>query len=141
MTIPAGTGLEPTTEDLADRMVAAIEAGDFEAMEDCFAPGAVIWHCDDNEEVGIDRVVRTLRWLHRHVDNLRYTEIRRAPLPGAGYVQQHVLRATTHDGQDLCVPACLVVEVDRARITRLDEYLDSGRVAVLTRPRQTASGS
>lgn len=136
----AETALDSSTDDVATRLVAAIEAADFEAMAGCFAPGAVIWHCDDDAEVGIEHVVRTLRWLHRHVADLRYTDVRRTQLADGGFVQQHVLRATTHDGDELCVPACLVMRVDGAHITRLDEYLDSARVAVLSR-RSGAAGS
>jgi ketosteroid isomerase-like protein len=49
--------------------------------------------------------------------------------PG-GFVQQHVLRGTRkHDGERLALPACIVCAVKDGKITRLDEYFDSARVA------------
>jgi ketosteroid isomerase-like protein len=46
-----------------------------------------------------------------------------------GFVHQHVLSGTRKDGARLSLPACLVCEVKDGRITRLDEYFDSARVA------------
>ena len=47
-----------------------------------------------------------------------------------GFVQQHVLRGTRkHDGARLALPAYVVCAVKDGKITRLDEYFDSARVA------------
>jgi len=66
--------------------------------------------------------VRTLRALHRLIPGFRYDEIRRTVVAD-GYWQQHVLRATTANG-DLNMPAALRVYVRDGKITRLEEYLD-----------------
>jgi ketosteroid isomerase-like protein len=45
-------------------------------------------------------------------------------------VQQHVLRGTRAlDGVRVALPACIVCAVKDGKITRLDEYFDSARVA------------
>ena len=62
-----------------------------------------------------------------------YDDVRRVILDD-GFVQQHVLRGTCAAGA-LEVPAMLRVWVADGRITRLDEYLDTAQVAVLTRGR------
>ena len=61
---------------------------------------------------------------------MRYDEVRREPTP-AGFVQQHVLRATTPAGDALAIPACLVAAVNGGQITSIDEYLDSAHVALI----------
>jgi hypothetical protein len=46
-----------------------------------------------------------------------------------GFVHQHELRGVRADGVKLALPACLVCLVKDGKITRLDEYFDSARVA------------
>ena len=55
----------------------------------------------------------------------------RVAIPG-GFLQQHVLEVETANGP-FSMPACIVVEVRDRRISRLDEYLDSGQAAALTK--------
>ncbi|MBB4632731.1 nuclear transport factor 2 family protein [Sphingosinicella soli] len=44
-------------------------------------------------------------------------------------MQQHTLYGTRQDGERLTLPACMVCRVENGKITRLDEYFDSARVA------------
>ncbi len=58
-------------------------------------------------------------------------------------LQQHVLHGTTRDRPTFAMPACLVVRVDGALITRIDEYLDpraGARSARLTTLSELADG-
>jgi ketosteroid isomerase-like protein len=111
-------------EDIAAGLMAAIEAGDVDALRLIYAPEARIWHNDDGAEQTAEENLRTLRWLARNVRDLRYEEIRRDTLP-AGYVQRHVLRGGLPDGTPIEVAACLFVTVEDGRITRIEEYADS----------------
>jgi ketosteroid isomerase-like protein len=111
-------------EDIAAGLVAAIEAGDVDALRRIYAPEARIWHNGDGAEQTVEDNLRTLRWLARNVRDLRYEEIRRDPLP-AGYVQRHVLRGGLPDGTPIEVAACLFVTVTDGAITRIEEYADS----------------
>ena len=117
--------------DVADRLFAAIEAGDLEAVRALYAPGAVVWHNTDGAEQTAEENLTVLRWVIDHLADRRYEEVRRSPT-ASGFVQQHVLRCTRADGERVEVPACLVVTVAGGRITRLEEYLDSAHVARLT---------
>ena len=117
--------------DVADRLFAAIEAGDLEAVRSLYAPDAVVWHNTDDSEQTVEQNLRVLAWVVEHLADRRYEDVRRSPTP-TGFVQQHVLRCTRPDGRRVEVPACLVVTVDGGRITRLEEYLDSAHVARLT---------
>ena len=92
----------------------------------------VIWHNDDNREVDLDHVARILSWLSTNVRELRYADVRRRAFAG-GYVQQHVLTGIAPSGDELHLPACLVMQVSKGVVTRIEEYLDSAGVAVLRR--------
>jgi ketosteroid isomerase-like protein len=117
---------------VAERLFAAIEAGDVEGVRSLYADDAVIWHNTDGVEQSPADNLRVLGWLTSHCTDIRYTEVRRSATD-TGFVQQHVLRLTSPAGEALALPACIVVTVDGDRITRLDEYLDSAQVARLAR--------
>lgn len=119
------------SEEIADRLFKAIEAGDIAGVRDIYAPDAVIWHNNDGVEQTPEQNLRVLQWV---VDNLRdraYEDVRRS-VTDTGFVQQHVLRFTRADGTRPEIPACIVVTVTDGRITRLDEYLDSAHIARIT---------
>ncbi len=116
---------------LAERLMAAITAGNVDEVRNIYAPDAVIWHNNDNLEQSVDDNLAVLGWVVKHIANLRYEIIRRQRTD-SGFVQQHVLRGTAPNGQPLEVPACLVCTVQDGRITRLDEYLDTAHLAPLT---------
>lgn len=116
------------TTDVADRIFAAIEAGDADAVAEIYADDAVIWHNNDGVEQTKEENVRVLRWLVRSTSRREYCAIRRFEIDG-GFVQQHDLHVEFDDGRSAVLPACLVVQVDGDRITRIDEYLDSAGAA------------
>jgi ketosteroid isomerase-like protein len=117
--------------EVAERFFRAIEAGDVERIKAIYAPDAIIWHNDDQKEQTVEENLRVLTWVTRNLTNRHYRVKRRVAIPG-GFLQQHVLEAQTANGP-FSMPACIVVEVKDGRITRLDEYLDSGQTAALTR--------
>jgi ketosteroid isomerase-like protein len=117
--------------EVAERFFRAIEAGDVERIKTIYAPDAIIWHNDDQKEQTVEENLRVLTWVTRNLTNRHYRVKRRVAIPG-GFLQQHVLEAQTANGP-FSLPACIVVEVKDGRITRLDEYLDSGQTAALTR--------
>ncbi|KAB7742343.1 DUF4440 domain-containing protein [Parvibaculum sedimenti] len=122
---------EAETLALAERFVAAIEAGDIETLKSaCYAPDAVIWHNFDQVNQTVDQNLKVLGWMARVLPQRRYDILRRVVIPG-GYLQQHVLRGKRPSGEDFAMPACLIVMVKDGRITRLEEYLDPAQAAVL----------
>ncbi|MGW5381794.1 nuclear transport factor 2 family protein [Nocardia sp. NPDC003963] len=110
--------------ELADRFFAAVSAGDEAALTELYDPDARIWHNDKNAEETVTENLRVLRWLSRTLENMRYEDIRRYPLP-QGFAQQHVLRGEIPGHGPLDVPASMFVEVRAGRIVRIDEYVDS----------------
>ncbi len=115
--------------EVAGRLFAAIEAGDVDAQSRLYDDDAVIWHNHDNsEQTKVDNL-KVLAWLSRHMTGLRYDEVRRQATSD-GFVEQHVLRGEFR-GQPVVVPACIVATVKDGRVVRIDEYLDSGPLALL----------
>jgi ketosteroid isomerase-like protein len=116
---------------IAERFFSAVERGDLETVKATYAPDAVIWHSHDLREQGVEENLRILGWMARNLTDRRYRVHRRVAIPG-GFLQQHTLEAKTARGA-FSMPACIVVEVKNGRIVRLEEYLDSARVAELAR--------
>jgi ketosteroid isomerase-like protein len=122
------TSLAPL--EVAERLFAAIQAGDVEGVRAIYAPDVRVWHNFDMTVQTADENLRVLAWMVRKVRGLRYEDIRRVEIPG-GFVQQHVLRGTAPNGQPIDVPAAMFCTVVDGRITRLEEYLDTAQTAVL----------
>jgi len=114
---------------LAKRFFDSVERGDIDSLVACYAPDAEIWHNTDELIQGPqdNRVVLTgmvARIRDRLYDN------RRVVVFPDGFLQQHVLRGVrVHDDVAVALPACVICAVKDGRITRLDEYFDSARVA------------
>ncbi|MCG9916086.1 MAG: nuclear transport factor 2 family protein [Phenylobacterium sp.] len=117
-------------QDLAERFIAALAAGDVEAVRAIYAPDAKLWHNNDEIEQTVDQNLRVLAWLIRALPERQYRILRREILPD-GFFQQHVLEGVLADGQPFAMHACVVVQSKDGRIIRLDEYLDPAAGAPL----------
>jgi ketosteroid isomerase-like protein len=131
VTEPAATETAADAGALADRLFAAIERGDIDAVRAVYSPDVVVWHNNDEVEQGLEENLRVLGWVIANLDDRRYEDVRRW-VTDTGFVQQHVLRFTRRDGVRQEIPACLVARCEGGRITRIDEYLDSAHVARIT---------
>jgi uncharacterized protein len=116
---------------LATTFFEAVEAGDLDKVRSMYAPDVVVWHNFDRREQTLDENLRVLRWIVANVSERRYEDIRRVVLDD-GFVQQHVLTGIAPGGARLDVPAMMRVWVSSGCVTRIDEYLDSAQVSVLT---------
>ena len=115
-------------EALAKRFFDCVEAGDIDGLVACYAPDAKIWHNTDELEQSPSDNAATLKGFVARIAERRYTQRRVHAFPG-GFVHQHVLTGVRGDGAALALPACIVCAVENGKITRLDEYFDSARVA------------
>lgn len=113
---------------LAKRFFDSVEQGDIATLHDCYAPDARIWHNTDELEQTRDDNAETLKGFVKRISDRTYAN-RRVRVFDGGFVQQHELRGVRADGVALTLPACIVCEVKDGKITRLDEYFDSARVA------------
>lgn len=125
---------------VAERLFAAVTAGDIAAVRALYAPEARIWHNVDGVAQTAEDNLAVLRWVVRHIRDLRYDAVRRQAT-AEGFVQQHVLRGTVGNGVAVEIPACIVATVRDGRITRLDEYLDSRHTAALLAAAQSGSAN
>ena len=127
------------SEELVVRFFAALESGDIGTLREIYAPDAVIWHNDDLIEQPVEENLRVLQGLHRTVSGLRYDIIRRVPAPD-GVLQQHVLRGQLPGGTEVELHAAMYLQVRDGHITRIEEYLDSGKRAAIKAAREALSG-
>jgi len=96
---------ETEMHDLGDRLVAAIVAGDVDAVRAIYAPDATIWHNFDQRDQTVDENLATLADLHVLTGDAR--------------------------GGPLAMPAMIRFAVADGCITRLEEYLDTRQAMVL----------
>ncbi len=111
------------TLELARHFLRLLEEGDQEKARACYAEDARIWHNFDDYEQDVDENLQTLGWMVKNSRSRRY-DIQRLEEIEGGYLQQHVLRIETRSGEQIAMPACVVVQVRDGRIARIEEYLD-----------------
>ena len=121
------------------RFFAALEAGDIDMVREIYAPDALIWHNDDLVEQPVDENLKVLQGLHRAVSGLHYDIVRRVPAPD-GVLQQHILRGSLPDGTEVELHAAMYLRVKDGHITRIEEYLDSGKRSSIRAAREALSG-
>lgn len=121
-------------DDIADRLFAAIAAGDSHALGAMYADDVKIWHNTDRVEMTKEQNLASLDALAAVTTERRFSDIRRHEIAG-GFVQQHLMHLDfgTHTGE---LPACLVVMVKNGLVTRVDEYYDNRTVASFGRDNQ-----
>ncbi|MDR2988418.1 MAG: nuclear transport factor 2 family protein [Nocardiopsaceae bacterium] len=127
-----------TSEDTVIRFFAAIEAGDIDTVRAIYAPDALIWHNDDLIDQPVDDNLKVLAGLHKAVSGLHYEIIRRAPAAD-GVIQQHVLRGTLPNGQEVALHAAMYLQVKNGHVTRVEEYLDSAKRSSIRAAREAVS--
>jgi uncharacterized protein len=127
-------------EELVERFFAALEAGDIDTVRAIYAPEALIWHNDDLVEQTVEDNLKVLAGLHRVVSGLRYDVVRRGALPD-GVLQQHVLRGTLPNGVDVELHAAMYLQVKNGHITRIEEYLDSGKRSSIRAAREALAAA
>lgn len=104
----------------------ALEAGDVEAVGECYAPDMTMWFNVTGQTITREEnleAVDTGRGLHRR----RLYNDRTIHTFDDGFLAQYTTLVVTHSGRNVALPACLVGEVRDGKITKLYEYLDSGK--------------
>ena len=121
--------------DMADRLFAAIEAGDYPAVEALWADDVLVWHSGDAADNDRVRALKVIRWFLNVTNARRYEILDRQVFEG-GFVQQHVLHADGTGGASIAMRVCIVIKVAAdGSITRIDEYFDPADMAPLMQGR------
>lgn len=116
---------------LAERYIDALMRCDVDTVLEIYSPDARLWHNFSQTFQSVEDNVRSLKWMHRRLKDMRYEIVRREPIPG-GFYQQHVLRGTLQSGEAFAMPACAIIKIEDNRIVSLDEYLDFAQTQPLT---------
>ncbi|EFG75760.1 hypothetical protein HMPREF0591_4289 [Mycobacterium parascrofulaceum ATCC BAA-614] len=117
--------------DAADRLFAAIEKGDFAAVDRMWSDDIAVWRVGARRDDGKARALRVIDWFIGATTERRYEILDRRFFEG-GFVQQHILHATGHAGQSISMRVCIVITVGGdGRLDRIDEYFDPAEIAPL----------
>jgi ketosteroid isomerase-like protein len=110
----------------------ALEAGDVDGVAACYAPEMTMWFNATMKETSREESLAAVelgRGLHRR----RTYDDRIISTFDDGFLVQYTLVVVTHDGTRVVLSPCLVGQVRDGKITKLFEYLDTGK---LPRPRR-----
>jgi ketosteroid isomerase-like protein len=120
--------------DLADRLFAAIERSDEATLTELFDDDIAVWRAGARRDDDKQRALKVLRWFIGVTAERSYEILDRQLFAGAvsGFVQQHILHATGHDGAVIALRVCIVIKLgNNALISRIDEYFDPAELAPL----------
>ena len=135
--MPATTA--QTIVDVADRLFAAIENSDVAAVDRLWSNDIAVWRVgarrDPSKSDDKARAMRVIDWFITATSERHYEILDRRLFDDdsvAGFVQQHILHATGHAGQSICMRVCIVIRVGtNGLIDRIDEYFDPAEIAPL----------
>jgi len=123
--------LRSTVAEIADRLFAAIERGDAETVEKMWDDDVLVWKSAEPEEQVKKRALRVIFWFMGTTTERRYEILDRQFFDG-GFVQQHILHATSRRGGSIALRVCLVIKLGtNGLITKIDEYFDPAELGPL----------
>jgi ketosteroid isomerase-like protein len=126
------------TLELCDRFFDSLERRDYDTVDACYAPEAVIWHSHDCLYQPRADNLAMLRRGGETQQKVRYRD-RRVRVFEAGFVQQHRIEVTWASGFEGRMDVCFVAYVRDGMISRAYEYFDTGQVDKFLPPREEAS--
>jgi len=119
---------------LCHTLLDAIEQADLATVEQCYAPDMTMWANISGKPSTRDENLAALaagHGLHRR----RTYDDRIVNTFDDGFVAQYTTTVVTHGGARVALSACLVAEVRDGKITKLFDYLDSGKFRTKERSR------
>ncbi len=120
-----------TDTDVGDLLFGAIERSDIYAVAQLFSPNITVWKSGDVRDNDHTRSVKIINWFISTTTERRYEILDRQLFDG-GFVQQHILHATTRTGASIAMRVCIVIKVGPdGLISRVDEYFDPAEMAPL----------
>ena len=125
------------TLELCDRFFDSLERKDYDAVEACYAPEAVIWHSHDCLYQPRAENLAMLKRGMETQEKVRYKD-RRVRVFEGGFVQQHTIKVTYAGGFVGTMDVCFVAYVRNGMISRIYEYFDTGQVDKFLPPRGEA---
>jgi ketosteroid isomerase-like protein len=112
---------------LCDRFFDAIERDDYETVESCYAPEAVVWHSGDCLYQPRDANLAMLKAGMSDARVKRYKNRRIHTFEG-GFVQQHTMYVTYPSGFVGQMDVCFIAYTRNGMMSRIYEYYDRGQI-------------
>jgi ketosteroid isomerase-like protein len=133
--MPAATA--EVVVDTADQLFSSIVDGDKAAVDRLWSDEIAVWRVGSTRDDAKARALKVIDWFIRVTTERRYDILDRRLFDDgtvSGFVQQHILHATGHDGQSISMRVCIVIRVGtNGLIDRIDEYFDPAEIAPLMR--------
>ncbi|GBG36647.1 nuclear transport factor 2 family protein [Mycobacterium montefiorense] len=133
--MPAATA--EVVVDTADQLFTSIANGDKAAVDRLWSDDIAVWRVGASRDNDKPRALRVIDWFIGATTERRYEILDRRLFDDgsvSGFVQQHVLHATGHQGQSISMRVCIVIRVGtNGLIDRIDEYFDPAEIAPLMR--------
>lgn len=114
------------TLELCDRFFDALERGDYDTLEKCYAPECVIWHSHDMLYQSRESNLAMLQQGMKRQSKTHYANRRINTFEG-GFVQQHTLHITRENGFEGRMDVCFIAYTRDGMISRIYEYFDTGQ--------------
>ena len=118
--------VDTTHRQLAHALFDALEAGDVDAVADCYAPAMTMWANFTMQETTREENLQAIEAGKAMLRRRTYDD-RQIHTFADGFVARYTCTVVTHGGKRVPLSACLVGTVHDGKIVRLDEYLDGGR--------------
>lgn len=112
---------------LCDRFFDAIERDDYETVERCYAPEAIVWHSGDCLYQSREANLAMLKAGMSDGRVKRYKNRRVHTFEG-GFVQQHTLYVTYPSGFVGQMDVCFIAYTRDGMLSRIYEYYDRGQI-------------
>lgn len=112
--------------DLCHRFFDAIETRDVAAIEACYAPELRFWFNVTGAETTRQENLSALAGGYARHRRRTYDD-RSVNTFDGGFIVQYTSTITPHTGGKIALSACLVAQCKNGKITRIDEYMDSGK--------------
>ena len=112
--------------ELCQRFFDAIERRDLDAVADCYAPEFAFWVNLTGAESSREQSLATLRDGYALLRRRTYDD-RSIDTFETGFLARYSVNVVAHSGKRSSLWACIVAQCKDGRITRIDEYLDSGK--------------
>jgi ketosteroid isomerase-like protein len=123
--------LRSTVAEVADRLFAAIEIGDADTVEKMWDDDVLVWKSAEPEDQVKARALRVIFWFMETTTERLYEILDRQFFDG-GFVQQHILHATSRKGGSIALRVCIVIKLGaNGLITKIDEYFDPAELEPL----------
>lgn len=123
--------MRSTVAEVADRLFAAIESGDADTVEKMWDDDVLVWKSAEPEDQVKTRALRVIFWFMEATAERRYEILDRQFFDG-GFVQQHILHATSRKGGSIALRVCIVIKLGaNGLITKIDEYFDPAELEPL----------